>query len=185
MSRKRIAVLMASIDREYQQDFASGLASAGAKNDIDICIFNSQGHMNVAISTSEAGESQIYDLANLSDFDGIISMPATMGNDFALNKVFDVLKPMKGKPHVSIDVVQDGAVTILFDDRISMEEMTEHLIAEHGARKIAFVSGPFGSNLGASFWSQDSLDKIKEDEYGMESLNRTLIEFENFLNKYI
>ncbi|MBR3350175.1 MAG: GGDEF domain-containing protein [Solobacterium sp.] len=147
MSRKRIAVLMASIDREYQQDFASGLASAGAKNDIDICIFNSQGHMNVAISTSEAGESQIYDLANLSDFDGIISMPATMGNDFALNKVFDVLKPMKGKPHVSIDVIQDGAITILFDDRISMEEMTEHLIAEHGARKIAFVSGPFGSNV--------------------------------------
>lgn len=50
---------------------------------------------------------------------------------------------------------------------------------------IPVSGGPFGSNLGASFWSQDSLDKIKEDEYGMESLNRTLIEFENFLNKYI
>ena len=55
MGRKRIAVLMASIDREYQQDFAAGLASAGSKYDIDICIFNSQGHMNVAVSTSEAG----------------------------------------------------------------------------------------------------------------------------------
>ena len=72
MSRKKIAVLMASIDREYQQDFASGLASEGAKNDIDVCIFNSQGHMNVAISTSEVGESRIYDLPDLSDFDGII-----------------------------------------------------------------------------------------------------------------
>ena len=50
---------------------------------------------------------------------------------------------------------------------------------------IPVSGGPFGSNLGASFWSQDSLDKIKEDEYGMESLDRTLIEFENFLNKYI
>ena len=147
MSRKRIAVLMASIDREYQQDFAAGLASAGAKFDADICIFNSQGHMNVAVSTSEACESQIYDLATLSEFDGIISMPATMGNDLALNKVFDTLKPLKGKPHVSIDVVQEGAVTILFDDKISVEEMTEHLITEHGARRIAFVSGPFGSNV--------------------------------------
>ena len=147
MSRKRIAVLMASIDREYQNDFAIGLASAGAKYDVDLCILNSQGHMNVAVATSETSESRIYDLAALSDFDGIISMPATMGNDVTLNKVFDSLKALKGKPHISIDVVQDGAVTVLFDDKICVEEMTEHLITEHGARKFAFVSGPFGSNV--------------------------------------
>lgn len=50
---------------------------------------------------------------------------------------------------------------------------------------IPVSGGPFGSNLGASFWSNDSLDDIKEDEYGIKSLNRTLREFENFLNKYI
>ena len=136
---------MASIDREYQQDFAAALSSAGVKKDIDICIFNSQGHMNVTISTSELGESRIYDLPDLSGFDGIISMPATMGNDVALKKIYHVLEPLKGKPHVSIDVVQDGAVTIQFDDRISVEEITEHLISEHGARRIAFVSGPLDS----------------------------------------
>ena len=77
MRRKKIAVLMASIDREYQQDFASALASACMKSGVDVCIFNSQGHMNIAVSTSEAGESLIYDLPDLNDFDGIISMPAT------------------------------------------------------------------------------------------------------------
>ena len=147
MHRKKIAVLMASIDREYQQDFASGLASAGAKLGMDICIFNSQGHMNVAISTSEVGESMIYDLADLNDFDGIISMPATMGSDIAIKKLYEVISPLKGKPHVSIDVPQEGAVTIQFNDRISMEEITEHIISEHGARKIAFVSGPLNSSV--------------------------------------
>lgn len=147
MGRKKIAVLMASIDREYQRDFASGLASAGEQLGMDICIFNSQGHMNVAISTSETGESMIYDLPDLSEFDGIISMPATLGNDVALKKVYEILAPVKGKPHVSIDVPQEGAFTIQFDDRISVEEMTEHLITEHGARKIAFVSGPFDSSV--------------------------------------
>ena len=147
MRRKKIAVLMASIDREYQQDFASGLASTGSKYDIDICIFNSQGHMNVAISTSEIGESLIYDLPDLDDFDAIISLPATMGSDIALKKLYEVLEPLKGKPHVSIDVEQEGAVTIKFDDRISVEEMTEHMIMEHGARKIAFVSGPLNSQV--------------------------------------
>jgi multimeric flavodoxin WrbA len=50
---------------------------------------------------------------------------------------------------------------------------------------IPVSGGPFGSNLGASFWSQDDINKIKEDKYGMDSLDRTLREFENFLNKYI
>ena len=150
MSRKRIAVLIASIDREYQQDFVSGLVSVGSSLDIDICIFNTQGHMNVAISsTSEVGESMIYDLPDLADFDGIISLPATMGNDIALQKMNEVLRPLEkiGKPHVSIDVPQEGAVCISFDDQISVEEMTEHIITEHGARKIAFVSGPLNSSV--------------------------------------
>ena len=50
---------------------------------------------------------------------------------------------------------------------------------------IPVSGGPFGSNLGASFWSQDSLEEIQKDTYGMDSLKRTLVEFENFLNKYI
>ena len=150
MGRKKIAVLMASIDREYQQDFAAGLLSAGVQNDVDICIFNSQGHMNVAISTSsEVGESMIYDLPDLEEFDGVISMLATMGNDVAYHKVLEVLEPLKksGKPHISIDVPQEGAACILFDDAISIQELTEHLINEHGARKIAFISGPLNSNV--------------------------------------
>ena len=153
MSRKKIAVLIASIDREYQQDFVSGLTSAGANRDMDICIFNTQGHMNVAISsTSEVGESMIYDLPDLSEFDGIISLPATMGNDISMQKVNEVLRPLAktGKPHVSIDVPQDGAVCITFDDAISVQELTEHMISEHGARNIAFVCGPMNSSVAVS-----------------------------------
>ena len=47
---------------------------------------------------------------------------------------------------------------------------------------IPVSGGGYGANLGASFWSQDSLEKIKEDEYGFESLKRTLKEFKDFLN---
>ena len=83
------------------------------------------------------------------EFDGVISMLATMGNDVAYRKVTEVLEPLKksGKPHVSIDVPQDGAACIMFDDAISVGELTEHLIMEHGARKIAFISGPLNSNV--------------------------------------
>ena len=147
MRRKRIAVLMASIEREYQQHFASGLAEASAGYGIDICIFNSMGHMDVALSTSEAGESMIYDLPDLNTFDGIISMPATMGSDATLRKIFEVMLPLKGKPHISIDVKQENAVTIQFNDKNSVEELTEHMISRHGASRIMYVSGPVNSKV--------------------------------------
>ncbi len=147
MLRKRIAVLMAGIDREYQQEFASALAAAGLEKNMDICIFNSLGHMNVAIPSNETAESMIYGLPELELFDGIISMPATMGSEYAAEKIEQVLLRAKGKPHISIDVPQAEAVTIRFDDRISMEEMTEHLITEHGAKQIAMISGPAGSGV--------------------------------------
>lgn len=49
---------------------------------------------------------------------------------------------------------------------------------------IPVSGGPFGSNLGASFWSKDRLEDIKKDEYGFKTLERTLDEFKKFLEKY-
>lgn len=149
MSRKRIAVLIASLDREYQQNFASGLAAACSEYGIDICIFNSQGHPNIEVDTSDIGESMIYDLPDLNSFDGVISLPATTGSDAMQEKMYDVLAQVKGKPHISIDVPQDGAVTITFNDRDSMEELTGHLVSGHGVRKVAFVSGPLDAPVAA------------------------------------
>ncbi len=149
MRRKKIAVLMAGIDREYQQDFAAALSAAGREHDMDICIFNSLGHMNVPIPASETAESMIYDLPDLADFDGVISLPATMGSEFAARKVYGVLAQTGKKPHISIDVPRQDSVTIRYDDRVSMEEMTEHLVTVHGVKRIAFISGPEGSHVSA------------------------------------
>ena len=145
MRRKRIAVLMASFEREYQQNFASGLAEASAGYGIDICIFNSRGHMDISMSTSEEQESMIYDLPDPEQFDGIISMPATMGSDTTLQKIYEFIASLKGKPHVSIDVRQENAVTIQFNDKVSVEELTEHMISRHGVTDIMYVSGPKNS----------------------------------------
>ena len=165
MRRKRIAVLMASIEREYQQQFASGLAEASAGYGIDICIFNSMGYMDVSLSTSETEESMIYDLPDLETFDGIISMPATMGSEATLRKIFEVITPLKGKPHISIDVIQENAVTIQFNDKNSVEELTEHMISRHGAKRIMYVCGPMHSEV-----AMERLDACRNmmRRYGIE-----------------
>jgi multimeric flavodoxin WrbA len=85
---------------------------------------------------------------------------------------------LRGKIGMSIAVGGDRTGG---QDFAHLKNITYFMI--HGI--IPVSGGPFGSNLGASFWSNDSIEDIKEDDYGMESLDRTLHEFKNFLNKYI
>ena len=129
---------------------------------------------------------EVYD--GLLNADGIIlatpiqsggissNLAAIMDRTRALEAVdYNILR---GKIGMSIAVGGDRTGG---QDCAHLKNVTYFMI--HGI--IPVSGGPFGSNLGASFWSNDSLEDIKNDSYGMESLNRTLIEFENFLNKYI
>ena len=49
---------------------------------------------------------------------------------------------------------------------------------------IPISGGAFGSNLGANFWSQDSLKGVKMDEEGFRSLRKTVKRFAIFLEKF-
>ena len=42
---------------------------------------------------------------------------------------------------------------------------------------IPVSGGAFGANLGANFWSQDTLDGVKEDKEGFRSLRKTVKKF--------
>ncbi len=48
---------------------------------------------------------------------------------------------------------------------------------------IPVSGGPFGANLGATFWSKDSLRDAKKDEYGFKSLKKTVERFADFLEQ--
>jgi len=48
---------------------------------------------------------------------------------------------------------------------------------------IPISGGSFGANLGASFWSRDTLEGVKTDEEGFRSLRKTVKEFAGFLKK--
>ena len=125
---------------------------------------------------------------NLQDADGIIlATPVQSGSVSSnLSIIMDRTRALeaidynllRGKIGMSIAVGGDRTGGL---DFAHLSYVTYFMI--HGI--IPVSGGPFGSNLGASFWSQDSIDEIKKDTYGMESLNRTLLEFEKFLNKYI
>ena len=130
--------------------------------------------------------SSVYD--NLLDADGIIlATPVHSGSVSSyLSAIMDRTRALEACDY-NILRGKIGMSIVVGGDRMGGQDIA-HLIninyfMIHGI--IPVSGGPFGSNLGASFWSQDSIDSIKDDEYGFESLNRSLDEFVNFLNKYI
>lgn len=125
---------------------------------------------------------------NLQNADGIIlATPVQSGGISSnLSTIMDRTRALeaidynllRGKIGMSIAVGGDRTGG---QDFAHLKNITYFMI--HGI--IPVSGGPFGSNLGASFWSNDSLEDVKKDEYGMESLDRTLVEFSKFLKKYI
>ncbi len=49
---------------------------------------------------------------------------------------------------------------------------------------IPVSGGFFGANLGATFWTKDTLDGAKQDEEGFRSLKKTVKRFASFLETY-
>ena len=44
--------------------------------------------------------------------------------------------------------------------------------------------GSFGANLGATFWSKDTLEGVKTDDEGFRSLRKTVKHFTKFLEQH-
>ena len=42
---------------------------------------------------------------------------------------------------------------------------------------LAVSGGSFGANIGATFWSKDTLEGVKEDDEGLKSLRKTVKRF--------
>ncbi len=76
-----------------------------------------------------------------------------------------------------------GIGIALGGDRIGGQEIAlQQILNFYILNGMVPVSGGFfGANLGATFWTKDSLDGVKQDEEGFRSLKKTIKKFADFL----
>nr|MBR4280661.1 GGDEF domain-containing protein [Clostridia bacterium] len=146
MSRKRIAALMAGVDQEYQQGFTWGMYNASQEKDVDLCIFNCQGHAD-GFERNDKGERAIFSLPNLKDFDGVVLLQDTIPTKACSEMIFRMLREYPDMPLVTVDGQWGQSVSITFDDNSSVRELMTHLIERHGFRDFALVTGPVGTSV--------------------------------------
>jgi len=78
-----------------------------------------------------------------------------------------------------------GMAIAVGGDRIGGQELAiQQIITFYVLNGVTPVSGgSFGANLGAAFWSKDTLEGVKKDEEGFRSLKKTVKRFARFLKK--
>jgi len=128
---------------------------------------------------------QLYPL--FKDVKGII-MATPIYNGGVSAQIKAVMDRTRAAAAVDIDFLKHkvGLAIAVGGDRVGGQELAIQQIMTFYILNgtIPVSGGPFGSNLGANFWSQDTLKGVKEDEEGFRSLKKTLNRFQEFLEIY-
>ena len=136
-----IVVLTAGIDEEYQQNIIRGINEYAVEKNINIFYFTAYGGV-LGNSNYDKGEYNIFNLVNYGKFDGIIFMDNTVGALDVRKKVSEQIKN-SGIPAVVFDSeINPLFYNIKVDNFRAMEDIVNHVIKEHHARRINYVSGP-------------------------------------------
>lgn len=139
-----IAVFVAGLDEEYQNNIILGINEFSRRNNINVSYFAAFGGM-IESRLFDIGEYSIYSLANLEKFDGAILMTNTINDSVIKDEISERIKK-SGIPAVVFDCDNISEFyNISIDNTVAMREMVRHVIKEHGARTINYISGPMSN----------------------------------------
>lgn len=87
----------------------------------------------------------LFDLLRPLDFDGILVLSGSLGNQLGAAGFNEWLKRYDGVPMVSIGVEIARCTNVIADGGPGMTDLLSHLVEQHNYRRVAFVRGPVTS----------------------------------------
>ncbi len=161
--KKQIAVLMCSIALDNQRKLFDGMIKAGKETDCNLYFFSN--YINpIEREENIEGSYHIFKLPDFKEFDGAIIVKNLIRHKKTADYVERALQNSK-IPTISIDTKIDGMGLIGVSTYEAQMEIVEHLIVEHGCKKIAYVSGPFNNVEGKKRY-EGYCDTLRK--YGLE-----------------
>ena len=135
-----IAVIVSTIDEEYQSGILSGIRQFAFANGVTLEHFVASANTG-GDAGHDTGEYNIFSLADFQKFDGIILIINTIQNPVYLEAVLERVRHTN-VPVVCLDKDVPELYSIRIDNEKSMQNIVEHFILHHGFTRINYVSGP-------------------------------------------
>lgn len=139
-----IAVLLGGVGYDSQRRTLSGILDRALLDGTSVCIFTCGGWKYELPSKYEEGEYSIYTLPDFTQYDGVILGSDTI-HDTAVTEGIIRRIAEADIPCVELNALQSLFMQVEMENRAGIEEIIRHLIVQHNANKIFFISGPMYS----------------------------------------
>ena len=137
--KHRIAIYSNGYNGTITLKAIEGIKRYASIKDFDIHFYISFAANNRKAATNE-GQLNIYNLAKLEEYDGLIVFSNLLNNIPTAEKLCREAKE-KGIPIVSIGMKIDDIPYVGNNNRNGMKELVEHLITGHNVKSIVFIGG--------------------------------------------
>ncbi|MCR4897034.1 MAG: GGDEF domain-containing protein [Lachnospiraceae bacterium] len=148
--RKRIGLFVSFPEIVHVRRVTDGIRRRCAEYGYDLCVFASSVHVSSPMEDFVAGETNIYELANLAELDGAILDFATL-NDGAdnrsLNRLLERIRAYPDLPVCSLEAAMEGTTFIENNNEEPLRELCRHVIEVHGKKKLCLLTGHKGNTV--------------------------------------
>ncbi len=137
--RKRIGVIAGKLYKEINQEYLDGVLQQAKALGFQVFVFTlAEENHNAKIIE---GEENLFSAINFSLFDGIVYIPYTISSPTYWDFIERFLVKHCTIPVVRIGTEKENFIQLWHDERAEAREITEHLIHDHGCRRIHCLTG--------------------------------------------
>lgn len=142
--RKTIGLLAYETTDQICKTFIESIRKELHKRDANLICFIGDS-LNSPI-TNKAMGNVAYDFVRKSQLDGIIVMGGGIGQYVDQSEMEKFVSKFEGIPSTNISLALNNTASIIVDNYNGLYKLFEHLIDDHGYKKLAFVKGPEGQD---------------------------------------
>ena len=157
--RLLIGVIVCETEQLMQRRLVKGICAQGFALDMDIAIFSCiTNHSEMTVHQSS--EFNLFNYMYLPSFDGILYLRDSLHCEEEKQRVDRMLQ----EQHIPVLVLDDNTSPfpfLMMDDRSGFEEITRHLIEEHGLTNLLCLTG-FQGHYTAEQRSQGFQDALRK-----------------------
>ena len=134
-----IGVLLDWIGDQYHAAVLRGMVETAEHAGVNLrCFVGGQ----LPANEGTPGRHRIYELCNPRNLDGLVVLGNTLAHTVGSTGLARHCEGYRPMPLCSIGVRLTGFPSVTVDNDVGMRGVIDHIIREHGARRIAFVRGP-------------------------------------------
>jgi signal transduction histidine kinase/DNA-binding LacI/PurR family transcriptional regulator len=126
----------------YQSALWRGVSRAAREHDVNlICLMG--GSLRVSPTNQyEYQRNVIYELVSKESVDGVLINASVLGRGVGWQEFAEFCRSFHPLPTLSAGFLVEGVTSLIVDGMAGLRREVEHLVKDHGRRRIAFIRGP-------------------------------------------